>query len=182
MSTESYTPGYLPQKWAYFAFGILVFMFSAWLIWEPLGRLLFGEKAEARVREIIRVEPGEPDQSFLYRRTFEEETNLRVTFQHYVTIPIDGTSVRFRLGVDSRRRPYVNVNDRVTVVYYANDPGRIAYVPGHARTWGMATLYFMVGLCFVATAIPMLLTARKPIIIDPEAPNPDHPTHSIDTK
>lgn len=175
MKPETYTPGYLPHKWAYFAFGMLVFAFSAWLIWEPLGRMLFGERAEARVREIVRVEPGEADQSFLYRRIYEQETNMAVTFRHYVTVQVDGNPVRFRLGVDSRRRPYLNVNDRVTVVYYANDPRRIAYAPGHARTWGMAALYFMVGVCFVATGIPMILTARRPIEIDPEAPPPPPP-------
>ncbi|MDV7400556.1 hypothetical protein RZS08_54575, partial [Arthrospira platensis SPKY1] len=100
MNPETYTPGYLPHKWAYFAFGMLVFGFSIWLMWEPFGRMVFGESAEARVREIVRVEPGEPDQSFLYRRIYERETNVAVTFRHYVTVQIDGNPVRFRLGVD----------------------------------------------------------------------------------
>lgn len=173
---RTYTPGYVLQKWVYLGFGCLVFAFAFWMIWEPLGRLVLGERAEARVREIVRVEPGEADQSFLYRRTYTQETNMAVTFQHYVIVQIDGNPIRFRLGVDSRRRPYVNVNDRVSVVYFPDDPRRIAYAPGHARTWGMATLYMVVGICFLATGIPMLLTARRAIIVDPEAPPPAEKT------
>jgi hypothetical protein len=167
---RTYTPGYVLHKWLYLAFGGLVLAFALSMVWQPLGRLLFGEHAEGRVREIVRVEPGAPDQSFRHRRTYQPESNMAVTFQHHVSVSINGAPVLFRLGVDSRKLPYANVNDRFTVVYFPDDPDRIAFAPGHARTWGMGLLYLVVGLCFVATGLPMLVAARKPITIDPEAP------------
>jgi hypothetical protein len=162
-----YTPGYVVPKILYLGFGCLIMLFAGWMVGEPASRLLVGQHGEARVREIVRVAPGEADQAFAYRRPFEPETNMAVTFQHYVSVQIDGNPVRYRLGVDSRKQPYANVNDRIRVVYFVDDPQRIAYAPGHARTWGMGILYTVVGLCFVATGIPMLLAARKPIAIDP---------------
>lgn len=168
----TYTPGFLLPKWLYLCFGLLVFAFAAWMIWDPLGRLLFGDSAMARVREVVRIEPGQPDQAFRYRRNFEPETNMTVRFQHYVSLQLNGTPVQFRLGVDSRKLPYANVNDRIRVVFHPDDPSRIAYAPGQARTWGMAVLYLVVSICFLSTGIPMLVSARRPVVIDPEAPAP----------
>lgn len=175
---RTYTPGQLGPKLAYLAAGLVIFGIGVSFLWEPLGRLLFGATTEARVAEIHVVEPGRPDVIYNYRRDYPPEPNLAITFRHYVAIEIDGQPVLFRLGIDSRKAPipYHNVNDRERVAYYPDDPRRLAFPVGRARTWGAATIFCGVGLFILVAAMPMVLVARRPIMIDPEAPSPASPS------
>ncbi|MDF3059478.1 MAG: hypothetical protein K0R17_3693 [Rariglobus sp.] len=168
-----HTPGNLVPKLIYLGAGLITFGFGAAYLWEPLGRMLNGTTAEARVAEIRVVEPGQPDLIYNYRREYPPARNLSISFQHYVAIEMDNQPILFRLSVDSRKSPAAscNVNDTVRVAYYPKDPGRLAFAIEHARTWGAAAILCGVGLVMLMTAIPMVLTARKPIVIDPEAPS-----------
>lgn len=164
---QTYTPGYVLAKLAYLAFGLLLLGFGVALIWQPAGRFLLGETARAPVTQIVRLEPGQPEQIFQYRRNYAPEINMAVTFQHFVSVPIEGRQVLFRLGIDSRKSPYANVNDRLLVAFYPDDPQRIAFVANDPRSWGIPVLLLAVASAFVATGIPMLIAARRPIPIDP---------------
>ena len=119
---------------------------------------------------IVRTEPGEPDQVVRHRKAFKAEGNMGVHFQHWVSIENGAAPLVYRLGVDSRKIPYANVNDRIEVVFFPDDPEEIAFAPGHARTWGIGVLYSAIGLTFLVAGIPMLWAVGKPIVIDPEAP------------
>ncbi len=167
-----HVPGNLIPKLVYLGLSSLVALIGFAYLWEPLARMIHGEINEARVSEIRVIEPGKPDVVYQYRRDYPEERNLEISFQHYVSIEVDGHTEPFRLSVDSRKAPirFCNVNDRVKVAYYPRDPKRVAFAIEHARTWGAAGVICGIGLAMLATSIPLVLTARKPIVIDPEAP------------
>lgn len=169
-----YRFGAVAPKLAYLVASLLVTAFGATFLWEPLGALLLGERVEARVAEIRVIEPGQPARVFKYRRSYPPESNLAITFQHHVAIPVDNVPVLHRISVDSRKAPIpaYNVNDKLLVAYRPGDPRRIAYIYPDARTWGAGALFAMIGLSMLATAVPMLLATRRPIVIDPEAPQP----------
>lgn len=174
---QTYTPGQLAPKLAYLFAGLAIFGLGLSFMWEPLGRLFFGHTVEARVAEIHVVEPGRPDLVYNYRRDYPPEPNLAITFRHFVAIEIEGRPVLFRLAIDSRKAPvsYHNVNDREFVAYYPDDPRRLAFPVKRARTWGAGTILCGVGLFILTAAVPMALAARRPIVIDPEAPAPSSP-------
>lgn len=174
----TYTPGQLGPKLVFLAVGLFIFGLGLSFMWEPLSRMFFGQTTEARVAEIHVVEPGRPDVVYNYRRDYAPEPNLAITFRHYVSIDIDGRPVLFRLAVDSRKAPvkYHNVNDREVVAYYPDDPKRLAFPVQRARTWGAATILCGVGLFILTAAVPMAFVARRPIVIDPEAPASAPPT------
>lgn len=167
-----YVPGGLVPKLVYLGVAVIVSLLGAAYLWEPLGRMLHGETTNARVAEIRVVEPGKSDVVYKYRRDYPPERNLAIRFQHYVSITVDGHTEPFRLSVDSRKEPinFYNINDRVRVAYYPRDPKRLAFAIEDARTWGAAGVVGSVGLVMLMTAIPLVLTVRKPILIDPEAP------------
>jgi len=168
-----HTPGNLVPKLIYLAAGLVTCGIGSVYLWEPLGRMLNGTTTEARVAEIRVVEPDQPDLIYNYRREYPPARNLSISFRHYVAIELDKQPVLFRLSVDSRKSPAAacNVNDTVRVAYYPKDPKRLAFAIEHARTWGAAAILCGVGLVMLMTAVPMVLTARKPIAIDPEAPS-----------
>lgn len=168
---ELYRFGAALPKIAYLAFGLAVTWFGGWFLWEPLSAVWRGEIVQARVAEIRVVEPGRPDRVFRYRREYPPESNLAVTFQHYVTIMIDGHPVLHRISVDSRKTPISTyaVNDMLSVAFRRDDPRRLAFVVGDARTWGLGGLFAAIGLTIVASAVPMLFATRRPVVVDPEA-------------
>lgn len=162
-----HVPGSFPQKLVYFLLGCLTLLVGLWFCWDPLGRLLFGERAEARVVRIVKVTPGAGDEIIRYRCKFSDEHDRSVTFQHYVQVMLGGSERTLRLGVDSRVKPYANVNDTLDIVFYKKDI--FAFVPWSGRTWGFGVLYAIIGLVFFGFGLPMLLAVGKPIEIDPEA-------------
>lgn len=166
---QTYTPGNLIPKLVYLILSLIVCVFGLLFVWEPLGRLLLGETAEVPITEIRVTEPGKNDIVYKYRRNYEESYNLSVRFQYFVSITIDGTPTLYRVSVDSRKTIVddYNVNDRMKVTYYPDDPERLAFAYLHARTWGIGALYGVIGFTMLITAIPMLWATGKPIEIDP---------------
>lgn len=166
---ETYTPRSIIPKLVYLGLSLVVCTFAGFFLWEPLGRLVFGETAEVPITEIRMTEPGKDDIVYKYRRNYEDSYNLSIRFQYYVSINIDGTPTLYRVSVDSRKTIVndYNVNDRFNVAYYPDDPDRLAFAYLHARTWGVGALYGVVGLTMLITAIPMLWTTGKPIEVDP---------------
>ena len=170
---EFYTPSDFWPKLIFLVAGIVVLVFGLSFMIEPANRLLFGEYGKAKVAMIVRTEPGEQDQTIRYRKKFDVESNMAVHFQHWVSINVDGSPRLYRLGVDSRREPYLAVNDSVDIVYYPDEEDGLAFAPKQARTWGIGLLYVTIGLSFTIGGIPMLYAVGKPIRIDPEAPKPE---------
>lgn len=172
-------------KLIYLLAGLAVLGAGISFLWEPAGRIFFGNQAEGRIVRIEVDVPGGENRVYRYRREYEEERDRAITFRHYVSVPWEGRDRVMRLGVDSRVEPYANVNDLIDVSFYDED--EYAYATWHARSWGIGALYTVVGLCFVGTGIPMLLAVGRPIKLDPEAPpedaspdkygdaSPDHP-------
>lgn len=167
---RTHVPGNLIPKLVYLGLAVVVALVGLAYLWEPLARMVNGEIADARVSEIRVIEPGKPDTVYKYRRDYPEERNLEISFRHYVSVEVDGHPELFRLSVDSRKAPvgFCNVNDRVKIAYYPHDSKKIAFAIEHARTWGAAGVLCGVGLAMLVTAIPLVLTARKPVVIDPE--------------
>jgi hypothetical protein len=162
-----HVPGSFGPKLAYLLLGVAVLIVGIWFAWEPASRVLFGHTASARVVRIVKITPGAEDQVIRYRREFKNENDRSVTFQHWVEVQDRGERRILRLSVDSRVKPYANVNDRVTVSFSKGDT--FAFETWQARTWGVAILYAFVGFVFVCLGLPMLLAVGKPIEIDPEA-------------
>lgn len=175
---QVFIPGHFVPKAIYLGLSLIVFAIAVWFAWEPLSRMWFGETTTARVSEIHVNEPGQPKRIHRYRIAYEPHKNFRVTYEHYVTINIDGRPELFRISADARRKPPdgLFVNDRVEVAYFPDDPARLAFAYGQIRTWGAAALFGALGLSMLATSIPLLWAVGKPIAIDPEAPE----TESID--
>lgn len=173
----TYTFGARIPKVLYLLTGLALVAIGMIFHWEILGRIWLGEIATARISEIRVNEPGQPERIYNYRRIFAPEQNLAITFQHYVSILVDGRPERFRISVDSRRAPieYYNVNDEVTVAYYPHDPERLAFDFRATRTWGAGAIFSMIGALILMTGVPMFLATFRPIEIDPEAPTPPTP-------
>ncbi len=140
-------------------------------LWEPTGRLLSGQTANARVAEIRVIDPGQPDRVYKSPRRYDPEPNGAITFQHYVELHVDGHPVLYRVSVDTRKIPLpeLQINEIVPVTYYRDDPRRIAFAYTQVRTWGIGGMFVGIGLVVWMTAIPMLVAVGKPIVIDPEA-------------
>lgn len=173
---RTHVPGQLVPKLIFLVVSVLLCLCGSAYLWQPLGRMLHGRTVDARVAEIRVSEPGQSEVIYNYRREHKPVNNLAITFAHYVAIDIDGRTELFHLSVDSRRKPAdgCNVNDIVRVAYYPGDPTRVAFAIGQARTWGAATILCGVSGFMLFIAIPMVLTARRPIVIDPEsAPSTD---------
>lgn len=164
-----HVPGGFGIKLAYVLMGFLLLALGVWFCWEPAGRLLFGQSAEARVIKIVKVTPGMEDITFRYRHEFPGERDRSISFQHFVSVPTAQGEKTLRLGVDSRVKPYANVNDRMRVAFFPNDT--YAFNVWQIRSWGIGILYAVIGLAFVGMGIPMLVAVGKPILIDPEAPS-----------
>ena len=162
-----HVPGSFTLKAIFLAFGLGVFSIGLLFLWDPVGRLLFGQTASARVVAIVKKTPGTGDVTYRYRRQFPRERDRSITFQHFVSVRHNGEQRILRLGVDSRVEPYANINDRITICFYPEDD--YAFAKYHLRSYGMGVLYFAVGLAFVGSGIPMLLAVGRPIEIDPEA-------------
>jgi len=139
-------------------------------LWGPAGRAFYGLSGDARVVRIEKVIPGAKTEVYRYRRDFADERDRSITFQHYVAVEENGQERVMRLGVDSRVKPYANVNDVIEVAYYEDDA--FAFAKWHARSWGMGIFYAVIGFSFVATGVPMLFAVGRPILIDPESEEP----------
>lgn len=168
-AVETYTFGARIPKLIYLLIGLGFCTLGMIFNWEILGRMWQGEIATGRIAEIRVIEPGQPDISYTYRRTYTPESNLNITFQHYIDLIVEGRPERFRISVDSRRAPidYYNVNDEVKVAFYPQDPHHLAYDYAAARTWGAGAVFSLLGVIILMTGIPLLWATFKPIVIDP---------------
>lgn len=165
--TLYHIPGSYGVKLAYLIVGCCVLGIGLWFAWEPASRVMFGVTTEARVVRIVKVTPGGEDKVIRYRLEFANERDRSVSFQHFVEVDSKGERKVMQLGVNSRVKPYANINDRLTVSFYPR--GGYAFETWAARTWGIAILYIANGLIFVGLGVPMFLAVGRPIEIDPEA-------------
>lgn len=163
-----HVPRSFGMKLAYLIVGAAVFALGLWFLKDPALAVLLGSVGEGRIVRIVKTVPGAEDQTIRHRRTFTDERDRSITFRHYVEVRENGSPRVLRLSVDSRVKPYANINDRLQVCHR---PGRdIAFQAWHIRTWGIGILYAVVGTTFLGIGIPMLLAVGKPILIDPDAP------------
>ncbi len=155
-------------KLAYLLLGLAVMALGLWFLKDPALAVWLGSVGEGRVVRIVKSIPGAEDQTIRYRRNFPEERDRSITFRHFVEVRENGSPRVLRLGVDSRVKPYANINDRLQVCHI---PGaEVAFQVWHIRTWGIGILYAVIGLAFLGMGIPMLLAVGKPIAIDPDGP------------
>lgn len=163
-----HVPRSFRMKLAYVLVGAGVFALGLWFLKDPALAVLLGSAGEGRIVRIVKSVPGAEDQTIRHRRTFTEERDRSITFRHFVEVRENGSPRVLRLSVDSRVKPYANINDRLQVC--SRPGGEIAFQAWHIRTWGIGILYAVVGLAFLGMGIPMLLAVGKPILIDPDAP------------
>ncbi len=139
-----------------------------WFIWAPAGALFFGETGEARVTRLVREQPGEVSETIWFAREIKEQPHT-VTFRHFVeVVGEDGIARQFRMGVDSRRRPYASPNDTFKVAYHPD--GDYAFGLYHHRTWAFGAGFLTVGFILTCVAVFMLINVGKKVYIDPEDP------------
>jgi hypothetical protein len=166
---DVYIPGHFWWKLTFVIFSLLLTALGAWMIYDPLIRLVAGEIGEGRVVRLVRTQPGVEDQVIRYRKPIEEEM-YTVIYQHYVAVKNKegaGETI-MRVGVDSAKQPYANVNDVIKVVYFPGD--EVAFGLWHHRTWAFGAGYLSVGLILSMLAINTLIMVGRPIEIDPESP------------
>ncbi len=163
-----HVPRSFRMKLAYLLFGAAVLALGVWFLKDPALAALVGSIDEGRIVRIVKAVPGGEDQTVRHRRNFHEERDRSITFRHFVEVRENGLPRALRLSVDSRVKPYANINDRFQV---SHRPGaEIAFQVWHIRTWGIGILYVVIGIAFLGMGIPMLLAVGKPILIDPDAP------------
>ncbi|MGF1448577.1 MAG: hypothetical protein ACFB20_04085 [Opitutales bacterium] len=164
---DYHIPGSFPQKVLFVLFALGLTAVGAWIMWAPLARWVGGETSEARVVRIVRSEPGKDDEVIRYKKEIKEQA-YTVTFQHFVAVQNeDGTEHIMRLGVDSAKKPYVSVNDALTVVHYPED--EVAFELASQRTWAFGVGYVSVGGILCMLSINSLLMVGRKIAIDPES-------------
>ena len=163
-----HVPRSFRMKLAYLLVGVGVFCLGLWFLKDPALAVLLGSVGEGRVVRIVKTVPGAEDQTVRHRRTFTDERDRSITFRHFVEVRENGSPRVLRLSVDSRVKPYANINDRLQVC--SRPGGDIAFQVWHIRTWGIGILYAVIGITFLGMGIPMLLAVGKPILIDPDAP------------
>jgi hypothetical protein len=166
---DVFIPGHFWWKLFYVIFSLALTALGGWMIADPLMRLVAGEMSEGRVVRLVRTQPGVEDQVIRYRKPIEEEM-YTVIYQHYVAVKKQdgaGESI-MRLGVDSAKQPYANVNDTMQVIYFPGDD--VAFGMWHHRTWAFGAGYLSVGLILSMLSINTLIMVGRPIEIDPESP------------
>lgn len=173
---DVYIPGMFWPKLGFLLFSIALALFGVWTIWDPAARVISGEISEARVSRLERSQPGVPKQIFRYPITIEEEA-YTVTYRHFVQVEgDDGQTQSFIIGVDSRKKPYANVNDTITVAYFPDSD--VAFAVYHHRTWAFGLGFLSVGGILVMLAWSTVRAVGKPIIIDPESPQEEQSSPS----
>ncbi|MFP4353254.1 MAG: hypothetical protein ACOCVJ_02570 [Verrucomicrobiota bacterium] len=141
---------------------------GVWFLWDPAAALLFGETGDARVTRLVREQPGEENQTIWFAREIKEQEHT-VTFRHFVeVVDAEGVARQFRMGVDSRRKPYALPNDRFRVAYFPD--GEYAFGIYHHRTWAFGAGFLTVGGILNCVAVFMVMSVGKKITIDPEDP------------
>lgn len=176
---QAYVPGHLIPKLAFLTASLLILAIGLGYLRHPLQRMLHGERATARVVRIIQTQPGLPDLTYSYRRDFPELRDRSITFQHWVAVDDgNGHERLMRLGVDSRSKPQLNINDETQVVFFPGDS--IAFELYEVRSWAVGSLFAFIGLVGATMAAFLVATAHRPIPIDPEHPEDIHAGHPVD--
>lgn len=163
-------PDHFPHKLAFLICSLLIVALGAWLIWDPAVRALFGERAQVRITEIVRQEPGREPDRIRFRQEIPEGSHLTKFHYNVVHEQEDGSREEMFLAVGSRRNAYANVNDELAVIFFPDEEH--AYALFHHRTWSFGVGFLFVGVVLTACAIPTLRAVGKPILIDPEAAQP----------
>jgi hypothetical protein len=173
-----YFPNHPVLKTFFLVFSLALLVLGGWLIEPPLSRWLTGQTSTARVVEILREEPGKEPERIRYRKEIHEGNHL-TTFTYTVAVPrSEGGRDSFIMAVGSRRAPYANVNDEFRIIYFAED--NHAYGLLHHRTWAFGVGFLFIGGLLTLCAVPTLLAVGKPILIDPEGPDPEVMAESMD--
>lgn len=165
---DYFVPGLLIPKICYLIFTIALTGVGIWFLWDPAGALLFGETGEARVTKLVREQPGEQDQTIWFAREFKGEGHTVVYRHHVEVVDSEGVARQFRMGVDSRDKPYAKPNDTFDVAYFPD--GEYAFGLFHHRTWAFGAGFFTVGFMLLCIAVFLLASVGKKIYIDPEDP------------
>jgi len=158
-------PNHPVIKTIFLLLSLCVLALGVWVIWEPAARFFVGERATAKITQIVRDDPEDGREVIRYRKTIEEGSHL-TDFSYEVTVG-DGNNQakKMQLAVGSKQNAYANVNDEFEVIYFADEDH--AYGLFHHRTWAFGAGFLFVGLVLTATAIPTLYMVGKPIKIDP---------------
>jgi hypothetical protein len=173
-----YVPDHRLLKTLFLLFSLALLVLGAWLIEPPFTRWVRGETATARVVEILREEPGKEPERIRYRKEIPEGTHL-TTFTYTVAVPRpEGGRETFVMAVGSKREPYANVNDEFRIIYFEGDDH--AYGLLHHRTWAFGVGFLFIGGLLTLCAVPTLLAVGRPILIDPEGPDPERDTSESD--
>jgi len=162
-----HVPHRFGAKLVFLLFSLAMLALGVWFIYPPLSRWLGGQKAMARVVEILKEEPGQPPERIRYRKEIPEGSYL-TTFTYTVAVPQpEGGRDEFTMAVGSKREPYANVNDEFKIIYFDGEDH--AYGLLHHRTWAFGVGFLFIGTLLTLCAVPTLLAVGKPILIDPEA-------------
>jgi len=162
-----YTPGYLVPKIIYLIFGLCVLALGLGYLWEPLGRCLYGNIADASVVRIVKTQPGAPAVNFTFRQEFPKERDWGIVYQHYVNVLQQGKTLQLHLGVDTHQQPDYNINDHLRVCYY---PGNsVGFDVWNLRSWAIGMFISLIGLIFMMNGVFLVWAARRPIKLDHEA-------------
>ncbi len=165
---DYFIPGLLIPKVVYLVFTLALTGVGIWFLWDPAGALLFGETGEARVTRLVREQPGTEDQTIWFAKDIEEQPHT-VTFRHFVeVVDKEGVAHQFRMGVDSRSRPYAMPNDTFDVAYFPD--GEYAFGLYHHRTWAFGAGFFSVGFILNCIGVFLVMNVGKKVYIDPEDP------------
>lgn len=165
---DVHVPTMFWRKVGFLLFSLALLGVGLWMLWDPGVRLIGGEVAEGRISRLERTQPGVARRIIRYPITIEEEA-YTVHYDHFVEVEgTGGKTATYLLGVSSRKMPYANVNDLVTVAYFPGE--EVAFALYHHRTWSFGIGFLCVGGVLTMLAWSTVRAVGKPIVIDPEAP------------
>jgi Na+/melibiose symporter-like transporter len=183
--TVTYTPGYVPQKFAFLAIAACIFLFGAVKLVPDLHLIATGKMVQAEVVGITKTREGLPDEPVTQDEQWKSLEILRdrssTYWNEFAFVTEQGAPVKFRSTFGSMFRPLNPLLDEdglpstQRIVYDPANPQRICQ-PFELSNWFIPLAFSIIGLAGMIVALLLLIHARRPIPV-PFIPEPEAATN-----
>ncbi|MFP4223627.1 MAG: DUF3592 domain-containing protein [Phycisphaeraceae bacterium] len=140
----------------------------AWL-WEPVGLMVFGEAAEARVAFIEQRKPGQDTVVLTTKKELSEAEDFtrNASFIYFVRFDTGaGETVEAPLNYAQVLRPTYSIGDHLWVQYDPDEPREDVIDVKALATWAFGGFFFGIGAIITVVQSIILYYARTPIELD----------------
>jgi hypothetical protein len=180
-SPGTYTPGNSKRKLFMVFYGLLLVILGMTQLWEPLRLLVFGQRAEAEVIDVIKTKEGLPD--LILSNDLQLQNNLEPNDRSYVFWnefqfhAADGRVVNVRATVGGQLKPLYTLLDTDglpttdLVCYDPAHPETVVF-PLIISTWFAPGMLVIIGLAVMIIGSVLYYWANKPIELPHITPAP----------